>query len=68
MKKTLGSQVIQLNSTIEETKEQLSRSLKEVSQQSHVMDTSESIPESPSLYQVPAKQIVQMVDNYFDRQ
>jgi len=53
---------------IEETKEQLRHSLKEISQQSHIMDTSESIPESPSLYQVPAQQVVQMVDNYFDRQ
>jgi len=68
MKKTLDSRVIQLNSMIEETKEQLRHSLKEVSQQSHVMDTSESIPKSLSLYQVPAQQVVQMVDNYFDRQ
>ena len=52
---------------MEEAKEKFKQSLKEVSQQPHVMDISESIPESP---QVPnnARQVVRMVDNYFDRQ
>ena len=44
MKEILNSQVIQLNSMIEETKDQLKHSLKEVSQQYHVIDTSEIIP------------------------
>jgi len=46
MKKMLDSRIIQLNSMIEEMKEQLRHFLKEVSQQSHVMLTSGSIPES----------------------
>ena len=67
MKKTVDSSVNQLNSMMEEVKEQFKQFLKEVSQQSHVTDIPESIPESPQVLN-NAQHVVRMVGNYFDRQ